>query len=104
MKCMIGACPRRMAHMHHLIPQQTLVREGHADKLRDARNLVPMCFDHHLAHENWSGHGRARLTRDLLPARVWEFARELGEWAVVRLEREYPVRDHDARPAAANGT
>lgn len=91
---------------HHVLPRQVIRREGRSLGLRvrvllaDPRNLVPMHFDCHLAHENWA----PRLTREQVPERAWQFARELGEWAVVRLERDYPVHDDDARPAAADGT
>lgn len=76
---------------HHVLPRQNIVREYRkgphlAALLRDPRNLVPMHFSCHLAHENWA----PRLTRDQVPPQAWEFARELGEWAVVALERGYP--------------
>lgn len=84
-------CSARAVHQHHWIPQQVLRREGHADKLRDPRNLIWLCFQHHMDHENWGGHGAARITRDRIPGATWRFAAELGEWATVRLERDYPV-------------
>jgi hypothetical protein len=94
MRCAL--CPARAVHQHHLIPKQVLRREGRSDRLTDPRVLMPLCFDCHFSHESWS----RRIWRDQLPASVWEFARELGEWAVCRLEQDYPVRD---RPASAAG-
>jgi len=81
-------CGRRAVHRHHLIPKQVLRREGRRDRLTDPRVLMPMCFDCHFNHESWA----RRIWRDELPASVWVFAGELGEWATVRLERDYPVR------------
>ena len=88
MRCAL--CPARAVHQHHFLPKQVLKREGHADKLRDPRNLFGLCLMDHLDHENWAGHGARRLRRHHLTAGAWEFARELGEWAVMRLERDYP--------------
>lgn len=85
MRC--AACSRRAVHMHHLIPKQVLRREGRRSSMSDPRVLLPLCFECHFNHESWA----RRLTRDQVPSSAWEFARELGEWAVVRLERDYPV-------------
>lgn len=90
MRCAL--CPARAVHQHHLIPKRVLKREGHADKLKDPRNLLGLCVTHHMDHENWAGHGERRLARHHLTAEAWEFARELGEWATVRLEQDYPER------------
>jgi hypothetical protein len=56
-----------------------------------------MCFECHFNHESWA----RRIWRDELPKSVWAFASELGEWAAVRLERDYPVRER--APSAARG-
>lgn len=111
-------CTRPASTRHHVLPRQQIKRHcaglrremsaARLKKLRkrllaDKRNLVPMCFPCHMAHENWS----ARLTRDQIPMQAWEFARDLGEWATVALERAYPapgVRmggDHPSRDADA---
>ena len=95
MKCAVCRLPA--VHLHHLIPKQVLKREGYRRYLADRRILLPLCFKHHFDHESWS----ARLTRDYVPAEAWQAAAELGEWAVVRLERDYPVHE---RPSAAAGT
>ena len=93
MRC--AACGKRAVHLHHLVPKQVLRREARRDRLTDPRNLLPLCFDCHFNHESWSH----RLERHQVPAKTWEFAKELGEWAVVRLERDYPV--HVDPPSAA---
>jgi hypothetical protein len=115
-------CTRPASTRHHVLPQQQIKRyvsalrrempAGQKGLLRrllaDKRNLVPMCFPCHMAHESWS----KRLTRDQIPKQAWDFARELGEWAVVALERAYPdvrcERNHsprgaDARPTGTDG-
>ncbi len=101
MRCAL--CPKRAVHTHHLIAKQVMKREGYANQMNDPRNLYGLCWLHHMDHENWAGHGARRLTRDQLPHEVWAFARELGEWAVVRLERDYPVRERTASTARAHG-
>lgn len=93
-------CGKRAVHLHHLVPKQVLRRELRHDRLTDPRNLLPLCFDCHFNHESWA----KRLTFDQLPRSVFEFARELGEWAVVRLERDYPLRNGGpAGTAGASG-
>ena len=107
------ACGAPAANHHHVLGAQHLRRWAREQRgwerkerpyktqavLKDDRNLVPMCFPCHMDHEAWA----RRLTRDQVPASTWEFARELGEWAVVRLERDYPVRGDTAGPAGAHG-
>ena len=94
-----AACPRRAVHLHHLIPRQVLRREGMSRYLSDPRVLLPLCFECHFNHESWS----RRLTRDQVPAETWGLAREMGEWAVVRLERDYPRYGDHAGPAGDDG-
>jgi hypothetical protein len=43
--------------------------------LADSRNLLAVCRAHHAAHHSAHGLG---VTRDLLPAEVFDFAREYG--------------------------
>lgn len=93
------ACMRPAANYHHVLPQSKIKVYARGMKrdginvdlpklLLDSRNLVPMCFDCHQGHENWS----RRLSREQVPVGAWEFARELGDWATYTLERSYPVR------------
>lgn len=85
MRCAL--CPRRAVHRHHVLAKGRLKREGYAGAvLRDPRNLMDLCLECHFGHENW----RPRIARHLVPVAAWVFARELGEWAVVALERAYP--------------
>ncbi len=87
-------------HTHHILPQQKLKVHVRSMKyagtdldlgalLDDPRNHMRLCQACHFNHEGWS----RRLTRDQLPGSVWEFASELGPWAVYALERAYPERD-----------
>lgn len=94
-QCERPGCRKPAVHLHHLIPKQVLKREGARRYLADRRILLPLCFDCHFNHEAWS----RRLRREDVPASAWEVARELGEWAVVRLERDYPMRERTS-PAA----
>lgn len=86
MKCAV--CPAKAVHRHHILARQFLKREGHKARMDDPRNMLDLCMDCHFNHENWS----RRLTREQLPHGCFAFARELGEFAVVRLERDYPER------------
>jgi hypothetical protein len=94
MRCAV--CPSRAVHRHHVLSRQFLKREGYGDRMNDPRNILDLCFDCHMSHENWS----RRVTREQLPHECFAFAREIGELAVCRIERDYPVRD---RPASAAG-
>jgi hypothetical protein len=96
-------CAGPAANRHHVLaqthlrkharsecrPDKRAITNREAALIADKRNMVPMCFDCHMSHENWS----KRLTREQVPESAWEFARELGEWAVVRLENDYPRRE-----------
>lgn len=86
----IGACvrcgSRRNVDGHHAIPARILRMLGLHAYLSDRRNRVDVCRDCHESHENRS----KPLTREELPAAVWEFAAELGlTWY---LEKHYPSR------------
>lgn len=101
-KCTCGAKPKphRATTYHHWLPQKTLrqharswAREVNASPenvraylyglLRDERNLTPMCHQTNLDLENWS------TKRPTPPKSAYEFAAELGEEWLVRLERSY---------------
>lgn len=97
-------CRKRPAvHGHHAYKQQWL-RDYHRarvaralavrplrDLLSDLRNRVAVCWDCHQDHE-YGVDGERRIPRSAIRAETWEFVRELGEAAVVRVERDYPDR------------
>lgn len=60
-----------------------------ADLLNDPRNGVPCCNRHH----NMLERHLIVVRRGDIPAHVEEFAAELGDRAVARLERDYGFRD-----------
>jgi hypothetical protein len=87
-RCVCG-CRKRGVHRHHVVYEQHVVRAG--GKLKDARNLVWLAFDCHLAH-----HGRSRvLPLGVLPDSVFVFASELlGAGAAFEyLRRRYAGED-----------
>lgn len=95
-------CRRRANHWHHWTPQQFIrvyvrglrlpreqARPLLRDLLRDERNLVRVCHACHGGHTVASA--GSSFTRADVPESAFDFARELGEEYVVRLEREYPA-------------
>lgn len=59
---------------HHALDKALLKKRGLHAFLWDIRNRVPVCADRHESHTN-----RSRpIAMELLPAPVFEFARELG--------------------------
>ncbi|HZR08946.1 MAG TPA: hypothetical protein VFA79_10220 [Myxococcales bacterium] len=96
-----GPHGHRATSWQHWLPQQALrvyvsglrLPESEARAvlrrlLADERNLSPFCHRFHLASRG----GRELFTREMVPVSAWEFARELGEAYVARLERAYPMR------------
>jgi hypothetical protein len=76
-------CEARL-QAHHIIPQQTLRKHGHGDKLGDRRNWVYLCRRHHRRHHS----GHQRLPREALRQETLDFAEETGlSWY---LDRHYP--------------
>lgn len=68
---------------HHVIPEQTLRRNGLDAYVMDTRNRLSLCRTHHRRHHD----ATRRLRRSELPDSVFEFAREtgMGWW----LEKHY---------------
>lgn len=112
MKSRCAVCGARAVQRHHVIAAQHLRRWARSQEwtkkerprrtqalLTDPRNLMAVCVACHMSHENYS----RRMARAQVPDAAWEFARELGDWATVRLERDYPLHDDDAGAAAADG-
>jgi hypothetical protein len=75
-----GIC-RGPVQGHHAIEKQALKRRGLHRHLDDLRNRVPVCEHRHEQHTT-----RAKpIPRDVLPASVFEFAKELGlSWWIDR--------------------
>jgi hypothetical protein len=98
--CAICGTTRRRREAHHLLAQEhirtwvTSLRMGDekAERaylrrlLSDPRNGVAACPTCHQQVEGRS----VPLPRSKVPPEAFAFAAELGEWAIVRLEREYP--------------
>lgn len=70
-------------HAHHCVPKHKLP----PDRRYDPRNGVLLA---RTAHEDHTSRKRT-VPLDRLPASVLEFAVELGDWAVLALEREHPL-------------
>jgi hypothetical protein len=77
-------------HAHHAVQKQELRRRGLYLYVWDPRNAVYVLADVHGPHE-FTG-GPHRIPREALPESVWEFARELGQWAEAHVERHHPER------------
>jgi hypothetical protein len=100
--CVLCGTTRRFRQAHHGLPQQVVRRhveglrlpEADArrlmlDLLSDVRNRMAVCVECHPKVE----HGRS-IPRHKVPRSVFEFAAELGERYVARLERMYPLGEH----------
>lgn len=90
----LGPCVRCGSRLsvdgHHVIPKRVLRRLGFHDRLLDTRNRLALCRRDHERHENRS----EPVTRELLPASVFEFADELRlGWY---LDRHYPYGSPEA--------
>jgi hypothetical protein len=99
--CLARDRVRKAVHWHHWIAQQHL--RAYVDSLRirddgqkrallrrllhDQRNLSPVCFDCHDAHEHRVN--GPKFTAADVPDSAREFAAELGAMYVVRLEHDY---------------
>lgn len=82
---------------HHLLKQTHIrnraryeqwSRERLIEVLSDLRNRLAVCRLCNLAQES---DPNPPMRRGHVTEAAWAFARELGEWAVVRLERDYPA-------------
>lgn len=100
-QCLVRGKSRKAAAWHHWLGQQHIRRYVDAQRIRDdgaeraltrrlihdERNLSPMCWDCHDAHENVAN--GPKFPEDLVPDSARIFAAELGPWYVVRLEHDY---------------
>lgn len=81
----------RRFHAHHMLPKGELRARGLFGHVWDDRNGILVSQRVHMRHEG----GYRRIPRELLPARVWAFAKELDEldgtsWATSLVERLHP--------------
>lgn len=96
---------RRPRQAHHVLPQRAIrdyvvelrlpLPDGRKllkKLLTDKRNRMWLCVDCHAGYE----HGNLTIYREMTPVSAWDFARELGERYVARLERMYPTRSDGA--------
>ena len=77
-------CGARATALHHVCYQQHVRKHG--GELDDARNLIPLCYDHHRRH-----HSRHEvIPQSSLPPAAVEYAHELlGDAAGDYLNRYY---------------
>lgn len=80
---------------HHPLPKQKLP----AGQRYDPRNGVVLCTRDHERHETRT----AVIAGTKLPARVREFAAELGDWAVDALDRAHPIPAAGSSGSPDNG-
>lgn len=99
--CLRAGRSKQGRQWHHWLGQQHIRAYVDAQRIRDEgeeraltrrllhddRNLSPVCFECHDAHEN-AANGPKFSAGDV-PDSAREFAAELGGWFVVRLEHDY---------------
>lgn len=74
---------------HHVLDKRLMHARGEDDVANDERNAIFIKASVHGGHTS----GLHRITRDKIPDGAWAYARERGEWAVQRLEADYPPPD-----------
>jgi hypothetical protein len=111
-KCAICGTRKRRREAHHVLPQQHIRTYAHSLRLpedeerrllrrllTDRRNRLVLCAGPLSCHAQLEAR-RLLVTRHRTPASAWEFAAELGEAYVMRLERLYPSGQASVRPSA----
>lgn len=83
---------------HHPLPKRELRARGLHAHVYDPRNGVFVAEQVHLDHEG----AVKRISREVLPASVWEFCEEMdalgaGEWATAMVERQHPAAGSQPR-------
>lgn len=81
-------------HAHHPLAQDALRKRALYGWLWDERNGILVAEAIHMAHEHKGG--EARISREVLPACVWEFCAELDaiagtHWATENVRRKHPA-------------
>lgn len=111
-KCIVSGARARDAdderfHAHHALSKDALRKRGLYAYVWDSRNGVWVAEAAHMAHEHTGG--EHRITRDSLPASVWEFCAELDalagiEWATAKVEHEHPPAGSSRRRTSPRRT
>lgn len=86
--CAVTGKPLSWIHddCHHVLDKRLMHARGEDHVANDPRNAIFIKASVHGGHTS----GLARITRDKIPPEAWAYARERGEWAVQRLEADYP--------------
>lgn len=71
--------------VHHVLPKSWLRRNGYHDRVWDERNAMVLRVSDHAAHTT----AMRRIPRSKIRPETWEFIREIGDPAVVEIERAY---------------
>lgn len=75
---------------HHVLEKRLLHAKGLDHIANDPRNAMFVKATVHAGHTA----GLRRITRDKIREETWAYAREIGSWAVQRLEEDYPLPDN----------
>jgi len=88
--CAVSGAPLSFQHddAHHVLDKRLLRARGLLHLVWDPRNGMFITAAVHGGHTS----RMAPITRDKIPEAAWQFAREVGPWAVARLESDYPQR------------
>lgn len=76
---------------HHVVEKGILRQRRLYDHVWDPRNGIALKVRTHERHTT----AFQRVPYEALPPEAFEFARELGEWALVEIERKYPRSEED---------
>jgi hypothetical protein len=80
----------KAAHLHHALPKQP---NKWPELIAVEDNLVGVCFDHHMAHED----GSRRIPLLALPECVFRLAADVSQAAVDYLLKTYDTEETDDR-------
>lgn len=72
---------------HHCLEKSILRARGLHEHVWDERNGIAIKARIHAGQTS----GLHRIPAELLPDRVWQFARELGPWATARIREKHPT-------------
>lgn len=78
---------------HHPLEKRLLRARGLHHLVWDPRNGMAVKRE---IHEGQTS-GTARIPRDKVPEHAWAFAREIGPWAVARVEADHPQAPNNQR-------